>query len=187
LAGLVDAVCAVDAIYQDNETSGTVFVGNQTAAEGLEILKSSNICNVVNCTRSMENFHQDVDGFNYFRFDISNWMSVIPKKRTVSDVIGFFGPVFDFIEKALQRGENVLIHCLAGAHRAGTTGVVFLMYKLKHGYSNAVKAAKLCRPIINPIGLLKTLAGLYEKAQTKAEAKRVLAAEQNKELTAEQN
>jgi protein tyrosine/serine phosphatase len=28
---------------------------------------------------------------------------------------------------ALERGESVLIHCLAGAHRAGTSFVVFLL------------------------------------------------------------
>ena len=35
------------------------------------------------------------------------------------------------IENCTNNGENVLIHCLAGAHRAGTTGISWLMYANK--------------------------------------------------------
>ena len=31
-------------------------------------------------------------------------------------------PVLEFIDDVIKRGESVLVHCLAGAHRAGTTG-----------------------------------------------------------------
>jgi protein-tyrosine phosphatase len=39
--------------------------------------------------------------------------------------------MFDFVESELLAGRNVLIHCLAGAHRAGTAGTSCLMYFLK--------------------------------------------------------
>jgi protein-tyrosine phosphatase len=41
--------------------------------------------------------------------------------------LNFFKPCHDFIDEALKRGENVMVHCLAGAHRAGTTGVSYMM------------------------------------------------------------
>ena len=31
------------------------------------------------------------------------------------------------IENALENGHNVMVHCLAGAHRAGTTGISYMM------------------------------------------------------------
>ena len=31
-------------------------------------------------------------------------------------------PVLEFINDVINRGQSVLVHCLAGAHRAGTTG-----------------------------------------------------------------
>ena len=34
----------------------------------------------------------------------------------------FLKPVLEFINDVINRGESVLVHCLAGAHRAGTTG-----------------------------------------------------------------
>ena len=41
----------------------------------------------------------------------------------------FIQQLFDFVEGALAAGSSVLIHCLAGAHRAGTTGCLMLMHK----------------------------------------------------------
>ena len=37
-------------------------------------------------------------------------------------------PLFDFVDSKLGAGESVLIHCLAGAHRAGTAGTACLMH-----------------------------------------------------------
>ena len=48
------------------------------------------------------------------------------------EMLKFFTPVFDFCDAAISRNEGVLIHCIAGAHRAGTTGTALLMYK--HGW-----------------------------------------------------
>ena len=44
------------------------------------------------------------------------------------EVAAYFAPLFQFVEGELSAGNNVLIHCLAGAHRAGTAGVACLMH-----------------------------------------------------------
>eukprot|EP01052_Picozoa_sp_SAG31_P014021 SAG31_NODE_859_length_11432_cov_5.450631_1_plen_305_part_00 len=64
----------------------------------------------------------------------------------------FFAPVFRWIDQATENGHSVLIHCLAGAHRAGTTAIAFLMHA--HGLDSreATIAAKRCRPCIDPLG-----------------------------------
>jgi protein-tyrosine phosphatase len=62
--------------------------------------------------------------------------------------------MFDFIEEAISRGESVLVHCLAGAHRAGTTGVACLIHFAQLPVMDAISIAKRCRPIIDPIGQL---------------------------------
>ena len=51
--------------------------------------------------------------------------------NTDKGVLRFFLPVFTFIENKVAMGGNVLIHCLAGAHRAGSTSVSWLMYANK--------------------------------------------------------
>ena len=61
------------------------------------------------------------------------------------------------IDRALENGHNVLIHCLAGAHRAGTTAIAYLMHRAKLDVRSAIISAKLCRPIISPIGSFPNL------------------------------
>ena len=68
------------------------------------------------------------------------------------NVLRFFNPLFQFLEDAISKGENVLIHCFAGAHRAGSSGVAWLMYKHNLGVKAAIDLAKSKRPQINPIG-----------------------------------
>ena len=51
----------------------------------------------------------------------------------------------------------MLIHCLAGAHRAGTTSVAYIMHAGRLDVSTALAAAKQQRSIINPIGMFPDL------------------------------
>ena len=60
------------------------------------------------------------------------------------------------MDAALARGESVLIHCMAGAHRAGTVGVAVVM-RLSAGpdrrfapYDDTLAAARRRRPILEP-------------------------------------
>jgi len=48
--------------------------------------------------------------------------------ETDEGVLRFFNPIFSFVEQQTELGNSILIHCLAGAHRAGTTGVSWLMF-----------------------------------------------------------
>lgn len=60
------------------------------------------------------------------------------------------------LDEFLDNGESILIHCLAGAHRAGTMGVLFIMGKMKTNSKDAIQFAKRLRPLINPIHRLQT-------------------------------
>jgi protein-tyrosine phosphatase len=73
--------------------------------------------------------------------------------------------MFDFIEEAISRGESVLIHCLAGAHRAGTTGVSCLIHFAHLPAKDAIVIAKRCRPIIDSIGHLTEFLHRLEHAE----------------------
>ena len=61
---------------------------------------------------------------------------------TPFDVIEFFNEVHTFIDEALDNGKNVMVHCLAGAHRAGTTGVSYMMKAGKMSVNEALRVAK---------------------------------------------
>ena len=81
-----------------------------------------------------------------------------------SSVLAFVQPLFDFIDEAWRKKSSVLVHCLAGAHRAGTTGTLCLMHYCNLKPSMAIKTAKACRPVIDPIGMLPALLDKYDAA-----------------------
>eukprot|EP01032_Pedospumella_encystans_P019823 gene19823-22532_t len=143
----------VDSIWRHPEGGGTIYVGNQTAAENINLLRTHNITHVVNCTygeSKIPNFH--AGKLSYITFPVSHWQSFV--NPTHASILAFVAPVFDFIENAIARGESVLIHCLAGAHRAGTTGVACLIHFAGMNVPTAIAVAKQLRPIIDPIGQL---------------------------------
>eukprot|EP00009_Paramoeba_aestuarina_P008911 CAMPEP_0201508578 /NCGR_PEP_ID=MMETSP0161_2-20130828/1908_1 /ASSEMBLY_ACC=CAM_ASM_000251 /TAXON_ID=180227 /ORGANISM="Neoparamoeba aestuarina, Strain SoJaBio B1-5/56/2" /LENGTH=205 /DNA_ID=CAMNT_0047903297 /DNA_START=51 /DNA_END=668 /DNA_ORIENTATION=+ len=144
-------------VWRNEATGGIVFVGNQSAAQDKNLLLEKGIRNVVNCTSNMTNFHEEDDQFTYFRFDTCKAMHQYAVNRDElrpnhEQVLVNYTPVFEFIEGVINNGGNVLVHCLAGAHRAGSTGIACLMYFGGYGAAEATREAKKARPIISPIG-----------------------------------
>jgi predicted protein tyrosine phosphatase len=166
---------SVNAVWRAD--GGTVFVGSLQAAKDSGILRKHNIKYVVNCmNQPSHNIHSSV---TYFNFPIEKWRDALiamasttstqfedsssfklslgirsngfpfcPKEAAL--VQRFFEPVLDFINSATVAGGNVLIHCFAGAHRAGTTATAFLMHREGLGAEDAISTAQQLRPVIDP-------------------------------------
>ena len=171
----------LDAIWKhpgrgnNGEGGGTVYVGNAVAASDRRTLKERQIVAIINCQeKSSKNYFENESEFEYKRFLVSRlaYNSRMGGRSAPEDaplvVLPGFDPIFDFIERHISQGNSVLIHCLAGAHRAGTTGVAWLMYKTGKGTEDALQLAKACRPIISPFGtLLECLFKLEHELQIK--------------------
>jgi len=153
----------MDPIFQDTSTGGTIYVGNQSAASGQTLLAQKKISHIVNCTDDMANYFEESGKIAYYRFNVSFWRRAV--NNTHASVHRFCRPLFQFVDDALANGGNVLVHCLAGAHRAGTTGCLLLMYKMGFDQITATKTAASLRPVINPIGHLPELLRRYEMAR----------------------
>jgi len=156
---------ALDAIWQNLQTQAKVYVGNIHAAKSKEILKAFNITHIVNCQDlKAENFHEDDPHFSYYRFPISYW----PRAKNVytnEGVVAYFQEVFEWIDRATAAGNSVLVHCLAGAHRAGTSGVAYVMHAGRLDLVTSRAMAIRCRPAINPILGLDDLLQRYDRAR----------------------
>ena len=128
-----------------------MYVGNHSAASNPSLLKKCGVTAIVNCTHAPNVLPMSLnkDVFTYLHFPICEWEISID---TTSDaaILSWFEPVFKLIETFTREGRSVLIHCLAGAHRAGTTGVATLMHFASMDVASATFAAKTCRPIIDP-------------------------------------
>jgi len=142
----------LDPMYR-SEAGGFIYVGGDLAARDLSGLQARGISSVVNCTTNIECFHKGT--LDYFTFDIAWWRRQAGK--SAQELINFLKPVLEFINDVINRGESVLVHCLAGAHRAGTTGIICLMHFEGLLSKEAVVLAKSRRPIIEPIGDFRDL------------------------------
>jgi protein-tyrosine phosphatase len=162
VGGLRNAYNPMDPIYRTGDKA-TVFVGNQQAASNAALLKREGITHVVNCTDNMPLYHESQ--FKYLRFNIS----FFPSGGTDEVLMKFLQPMFDFVDGALAEGGSVLVHCLAGAHRAGTTGCLLLMYYGGLSHTKAVATAKQLRPVIDPIGRFPQLLQRYDAARPKTQ------------------
>jgi protein-tyrosine phosphatase len=101
------------------------------------------------------------------RFPVAHWF----KEGLDSDeaVLAYFQRCHGWIQEALSGGNGVLIHCLAGAHRAGTTGVSWLMHAAEMDRATATAAAQQLRNVVNPFG---HLVGILEKLEAAHQAQR---------------
>lgn len=151
--------------------NAAIYVGNEQAARSRSILDAAGITHVVNCTENIPNFHEagacsastaSAIPLTYMRFPVSYWPQHVDMSH--ASVLAFAQQLFDFVDYALSQGGSVLIHCLAGAHRAGTTGVLCLMRHHRLAPSDAIVLAKKLRPAINPIGGLPELLQRYHLA-----------------------
>jgi len=161
----------LDAVHEDPKTKAKVYVGNLNCAQNLAMLEKHGITSVVNCQdEKSENYFESRPEFTYYRFFVSFWWRE-PNMETNAGVLRFFQPLFDFVDGQISQGKSVLIHCLAGAHRAGTTGVGYVMYKKKLSFLSALTLCKSKRPIIDPFGQLQDLCRKLETALEDQRAK----------------
>lgn len=166
----------LDPVWRHPETGASVFIGNAAASSSREILRSCGITHVVNCTSDMKNVFEGKDpSITYFRFNIYRFMRELDL-ATHHGVLEFFQPVFDWVDEAVAGGNSVLIHCLAGAHRAGTTGVAYTMHAANLDSRTAIAAVQACRPIVDPISDLSNLLAQLDVAQRQAAARKSEAA-----------
>eukprot|EP00931_Biecheleriopsis_adriatica_P064625 TRINITY_DN39376_c0_g1_i1.p1 TRINITY_DN39376_c0_g1~~TRINITY_DN39376_c0_g1_i1.p1 ORF type:complete len:354 (-),score=70.88 TRINITY_DN39376_c0_g1_i1:78-1115(-) len=159
----------LDPVWQHPASGARVFIGNKTAASSRLILQDNGISHVVNCTSDMPLFFSRDPSISYFRFDIYKFYRELDFSNRTG-VLDFFQPVFSWIDKAVAAGHSVLIHCLAGAHRAGTTGVAYVMHASGLDHKTAIVACKTCRPIVDPIDKLTDLLASLERARAFASA-----------------
>ena len=159
-------------------TSGAkLWVGSADLASDRGQLAAINCQSVVFCQDEYEGsmYFDGEPGFRYLAFPIGMWLpppswphvtpgDVSPTTPTHEAALAYFAPLFAFVDAELAAGRNVLIHCLAGAHRAGSAGVACLMHREGLDLATATARAQAARPVIDPIHYLHCLLTLLEEA-----------------------
>lgn len=158
--GVSEDYLDLNPVYQ--HTNGSrLYVGNAMASQSKEILEQHAITCIVNCTDDLPNVFED-GSVTYFDFDIYRFMEFDleeeeEEEELLRGILKFFEDVFRFVEQSLESGKNVLVHCLAGAHRAGTTGIACVMHLAQLDAVTSTKGCQACRSAVEPFGDLGIL------------------------------
>ncbi|UYV66581.1 DUSP3 [Cordylochernes scorpioides] len=75
----------------------------------------------------------------------------------------YFDKAANFIQKALESGGKVLVHCRAGISRSATLVIAFLMIKKGLSVQEALKTVRAKRAIIPNDGFLRQLCELDDR------------------------
>lgn len=142
----------LDAVWEDPVSKAKIYVGGAAAARDYALLQSKNITRIVNCRGDKcANALEGQENMKFFRISVINWMLESASKSSANarEIWNFYREYFLWMDDALANGESVLVHCLAGAHRAPTTAACYLLYKTHFDVPQITKHVKLCRPIVD--------------------------------------
>ncbi|KAG6377395.1 hypothetical protein JVT61DRAFT_15191 [Boletus reticuloceps] len=116
-----------------------LWIGNLPSALDVVSLKAKKIFSVVTAMRGRITINAT---FNKYQINIDD--------SADEDVLVHFLPSISFIQKELDKGRGVLVHCQAGLSRSATIVAAYLMYTRKLDPSAALDMIKALRPHTEP-------------------------------------
>ena len=143
-----------DKIYKTptpiNHICDNVYLGDFRAADDLSLLKEKNITAIVNCAFNLPSkFKKDIIYLNLKLADEKD-VEIIPALENA----------YNFIKEDPNR--QILVHCVHGSSRSGSTVIFYLMKDKKWDYETSFNYVKERRNIIKPNeGFKKQLIDYY--------------------------
>jgi len=117
-----------------------LFIGSKNTSS-LENLKRKQIKSVVNCCA--------LDWKPKYPLFISAIYFRAPDHKNY-DISQHFEESYQFIEKARERGEKVLVHCVAGVSRSASIVIAYCMRKFNWDFFTAYAFVASKRPAVDP-------------------------------------
>ncbi|KAN0025236.1 hypothetical protein ACTFIU_003495 [Dictyostelium citrinum] len=119
-----------------------LYMGSETVASNLEILKSNGITHIINASYQCENFFQDNPMFEYRKLYL--------RDSPLEDISLVFDQVIEFIERAIACHGKVFIHCQMGVSRSSCLCMLWIMKTTRCSLEEASDLVKQVRPISRP-------------------------------------
>ncbi|XP_020912757.1 uncharacterized protein LOC110250492 isoform X2 [Exaiptasia diaphana] len=117
-----------------------VYLGSEWNASNLEELRENGIGYILNISREIDNFfYGTFEYLNIRLYDVEE-----------SDLLSHWENTYKFINKAKERGVNVLVHCKMGMSRSASTVIAYGMKEYGLNLHDTMKYVKSKRSVINP-------------------------------------
>eukprot|EP01132_Coremiostelium_polycephalum_P002402 gene2402-2969_t len=121
-----------------------LFMGSETVASDLELLKRNGITHIINASYQCQNFFEDnpEKPFVYKKFPL--------RDNPSEDISLVFNQVIEFIEMARSSGGKVFIHCQMGVSRSPCLCMLWVMKTTRCSLEEASDHIRVIRPISRP-------------------------------------
>ncbi|KAH7926164.1 hypothetical protein BV22DRAFT_1033180 [Leucogyrophana mollusca] len=116
-----------------------LWIGDLSSALNVEGLKEKKIFSIVTAMRGKVTIHAT---FIKYQINLDD--------SADEDVLVHFLPSISFIQRELDKGRSVLVHCQAGISRSATIIAAYLMHSLKLDPASALDMIKKVRPNVEP-------------------------------------
>lgn len=126
-----------------------IFLGTFEGSQNLELIRVNRIERVLSLLDDFSEF-QEFEGVRYLKVRISD--------KIKTDLLQVLDECLRFIWDAQSKGENILVHCVAGISRSPSVLIAYFMVKCSVSYYTARNYVNKGRPGIYPNkGFIKQL------------------------------
>ncbi|XP_036406759.1 protein phosphatase Slingshot homolog 3 [Megalops cyprinoides] len=141
-----------------------LYLGSEWNAANFEELQKNNVGYILNVTMEIDNFFPE--SFTY--------MNIRVYDVEATDLLAHWNNTYNFINKARQSGQAVLVHCKMGVSRSASTVVAFAMKQQHWPLDCALAYVRERRPIVQPnegfMKQLHTYSGILQASQQRHSA-----------------
>lgn len=153
-------VCYMNEIAKNKDkislVSPHVYISSYEVANDYNILQKYNIRHVLTIL-------SDSSSNVMTHYPFVNYLRVYKVDIFFENIKDSFDDTYKFIDNAVSKGENILVHCYAGMSRSPTIVAAYLMLKYNMTADQALEQIKHGRNIASPnFGFVNQL-GQYEK------------------------
>lgn len=133
-----------------------IYMGDMKAVLDKDHLKQLGITHLLNCSQGKGTKETNTDA-GFYRSAGIKFMGIKALDLTTFNMMPFFRPAAEFIDKALKGGGKVFVHCFKGVSRSATIVLAYLMLKCDMKLLDAVKVVRARRKIHPNDGFLRQL------------------------------
>jgi len=119
-----------------------IYFGSEEAGKSWAFLRERNITSVCGIGWNLQEYHKDKG----VKYHLTNKILDAPEQ----DIMPSIKPSLEFIDTALNNGENILIHCHKGISRSATLVTAYIMRNKKKTLDEALSLVRSKRKIAIP-------------------------------------
>ena len=145
-----------------NNIINHLFIGAFEDAYDVKQIKDNNIKYIINVAEEC-NHKEFMTNITYYKFDIIEYFQNVSEKNPHDLNHANLEKVFALLDKYINSGENVLIHCAHGMSRSVSFVIYYLIKKYNINTKDALAYIKSKRSIAHPCHSYMKYLAHYDK------------------------